>query len=299
MVVPLTAEKLVEQVRQRAVDEGTLLWTNQKILDAADLAFQHIWDTVRLSGSDHELDRMDIAPTAFTRVEELWYEYPLPEWVGAIRLVEGVISSGTVRPIAAVPANLEQKDHSRTPFMSQQPVWIRSQLGRPGKFSIMGEVGSFTNVRLWFIRRFPPQHYGAASSGTANTIVFTNPPANGTLTRRDNLYVGMDIAFTSGPNIDQIVRVTSFNAATLTAAFTPQLGAAVANGHSYSTIIPLEPEHGEYFIEEVTRRMLARLSNVDHLRATEPQYAELRDRFVASLRQRDNAAPKRIWSRRR
>lgn len=298
MVLQLSAQKLVEQVRQRAVDEGSLIWTNQKILDAADLAFGHVFTTIKLAGSDHELDKLTLLPSDFTRVEDLWYEYTLPEWVGSIRLVEGV-TGNSAKPILATPSNLEQMNAARTPFLSEQPRWIRSGLGRPGSFSILGEVGSLTNIRVWFIRSYPPLHYGTAASGSTTTIGFASVP-EGTVIGRDGLYVGMDVLFTNGTLTDQIRRITGYVGATKVATFSPALATpVVGSSTTYSLLVPLETQHSEYFVEEVTRRMLSRLANLDHLRATEPQYAELRERFLADLRARDIAAPKRMWSKRR
>lgn len=293
----LTAQKLVEQVRQRASDEGSLIWTPEKILDAADQAFQHVWDTVRFAGRDHELDRLDIAPSAMTRVEDQWYEYSLPEWVGAIRLVEGVTGSSDTRPIEAIPAGLEHKDVSRVAFLSKQPRWIRSRYGRPGSISFMGDV-TFSSIRVWYIRRYPPLHYGTAQSGTTTTIQFAASPT-GTVIQRDSLYVGMDVLMTNGTNTDQFRRVTAYTGATRTATLDSALPVAVTASTTYSLVVPLEQEHGDYFIEDVTRRLLARLANTEHLAATEPQYREAQERFKASLETRDQAQPRRIFSRRR
>lgn len=298
MVTALTAEQLVDQVRQRASDEGQLIWTAAKVLDAADLAFQHIWDTIRFAGRDHELDRLDLVPSTLTRVEDQWYEISLPEWVGAIRRIEGVTGTSDPRPIDAIPSNLEEKDFARTAFLSKQPRWIRSRFGRPGSISFMGEIGSFTTLRVWFIRRYPPLHYGTAQSGTLSTIQFAASPT-GRVVQRDSLYVGMDVMFTNGTNQDQIRRVTAYTGSTRTATLDSALPAAVNSSSNYSIVVPMEQEHSEYFIEEVTRRLLARLANVEHLAATEPQYQELKERFKASLETRDQAQPRRIFSRRR
>jgi len=298
MVSPLTAEKLVDQVRQRVSDEGRLIFTEAKILDAADYAFQHIAETVRFAGRDHELDRLDIAPSAMTKVEQQWYEYSLPEWVGAIRRIEGTVSYGDTTPIEMLPSILETKDVGRVPFVAQQPRWIRSRFGRPGNFSIFGEAGNFTLIRVWFIRRYPPLHYGTAQGGSTTTIQFASSPT-GTVVMRDSLYVGMDVMLTGGTNQDTMRRITAYTGSTRTATLDSAAPATITASQTYSLVVPLEQEHGEYFIEEVTRRLLARLANTEHLAATEPQYRELQERFKAGLETRDQSRPRTIWNRRR
>lgn len=298
MVQPLTAEKLVEQVEQRIQDEGQLIFGPQKILDAADLAFQHIWDSVRFGDSTADLDRMDVAPASWTRVEDLWYEYELPEYVGSIRRVEGPVGgAGDVRPIEAIPVGVDTKDYSRLPFRSNTPGWFRSRFGHPGKIAFMGDVFSFSSVRIWFQRRYPPLHYGVAGNGTGSTtlLTFDTTPTAGTLIKRADLYVGMDVQFTGATNTDVIRRITAWTGTVATLASPTPVN--ITSTQAYSLIVPLEVEHGEYFIETVVRRLLARLGNTEHMAATEPQYSELRERFRASAHTRDGGKPLRIQRR--
>lgn len=294
----LTAQKLVSQVQQRVSDTAGGIWTPTQILEAADFAMNHVRDTVLHSGQDHELDRLEIAPTSLTRVEDLWYEAVLPEWVANIRWIEGVTGLSDARPIDFLPSMLEQKDISRVAFLSTQPRWFRSRQGRPGSIGFMGEVNSFTSLRIWFLRRYPGLHYGTAANGSTSTVVFSSSPV-GVVTKRDDLYIGMDVYFTSGNNTDQVRRITDYVASTNTATFDPVVGTAVGGTSTYSLVVPLEAEHGEYFVMETTRRLLSRLANTEHLAAIMPEYNELKERFISSLGQRDQARPKKLWSKRR
>lgn len=296
MTTQLTAQALVDQVRQRTADAGTLIWTDRNILDAADHAFEHIWDTMRLGDHSQEMDRLDIAVASWTRIEDLWFEYELPEYVMSIRRLESVNGVGDATPIEMRATNVDNKDSYRLPLRSTIPGWFRSRRGRAGSISFMGDVTSFSGTRLWFIRRYPPLHYGTAASGTTTSMVFSGSPT-GRVVRRSDLYVGMDVEFTSGTNIDQIRRITAYNGTTNEATLSSALPVAVTNASTYSLVVPLEIEHGEYFIEETTRRLLARLANTEQLAATEPQYRELQERFKSSLASRDMGVPKKIQRR--
>lgn len=298
MPVPLTAQKLVEQVRIRVADKDSQIWTDTEILDAADVAMGHVTDTVRLQGQDHELDRLSIAAASWTKIEDHWYEYDLPEWVGSVRRLEGVTGTSDVRPLEIAETQLEKRDIARAPFATAQPRYHLGKLGRPGTLSFIGDIGSFTSIRVWFIRRFPSLHWGTAGTPASPTteLRFAAAPTSGVVIKRASLYIGLDVQFTSGALIDVIRRITAWDGtdATLSSALP-----AASTGLNYSLIVPLECEHGGYFIEEVAREMLARLANTEAMAGREAIYKEREERFVAGIGQRDNDRPKRLWSRRR
>lgn len=294
---PLTAERLVSEVRVRISDTGARIFTSNQILEAADLCFGPVWDTVRLAGEDHELDRMDIEVSDLTTVEDSWGEYTLPEWVGTIRRIEGL--NGTSRPTEFDASNLDKKDVPRAAFYTWKPRWFRSGQGRSGKISIMGGVSSYTGIRIWYVRRYPILHYGTAQNGgTTSTMVFTTSPT-GAVVRRNDLYIGLDVYFTGATNTDQIRRITDYVASTNTATLDSAVGVAIGSSQTYSLVFPLEQEHSEYFIEVVTRALLRRLANSEHLFATERHFTSLEERFKASLGARDQGRPKRLWHTRR
>lgn len=294
MTTQLTAQALVTQVRQRTSDPGGLVWTDRTILDAADHAFEHIWDTMRLGDHEQEMDRLDVVAASWTRIEDLWYEYELPEYVMSIRRVEGLVSDLGSRPMLIAPVDVDSKDAARLPFRSGSPGWFRSRKGRAGTIAFMGDLGTFTGARIWYIRRYPPLHFGTASSGTTTTMVF-DAAATGRVVRRADLYVGLDVEFTNGTNTDQIRRITAYDGTTAT--LSAALPAAVTLASTYSLVVPLQIEHGEYFLEETTRRLLVRLANTEQLAAGEGQYRELQERFKASLNTRDVANVRKITRR--
>jgi len=292
----LNAQSLIDQVRQRTSDPGGLIWTDRSILDAADLAFESIWDTVRMGDRTAETDRLDVATTSWTRVEDFWYEYELPEYVMSILRVECLNGAGDVSPIEMMPVDVNTKDYARLPFRAAKPGWFRSRRGRAGTIAFMGDLTSFTGARIWYVRRYPPLHFGTAESGSTTTMVFDATPT-GRVVRRADIYVGLDVEFTSGTNnTDQIRRITAYDGTTATLA--SALPTAVSSSQTYALVVPLQIEHGEYFIETTTRRLLARLANTEQLAATEGQFRALEERFRASLTSRDPGNPKRIQRRR-
>lgn len=301
----LTAQSLVDRVRQRVADEGSLIWNNTKILEACDDAMQTVTEYVRLAGSDHELDREDFLATQFTTVEAGWYELALPEWVGAIRRVEGVNSGGSEFPQLIRQAGLHDKELGRgimDPLRGTlAPRWVRSRFGRPGSFSIFGEPSSWGKIRVFFIRRYPPLHWGTTpASGSTTSLVFAATATAGRIIQRDSLYVGMDVEITqpASPNLDQYRRITAFIGSTKTASFdaaTPWPASTASQ--LYSLVVPLDSEHTELLIEECARRLYERSGNTQHLATLAPRLAELKERVSSSARKRDLDSPKRIWTR--
>ncbi len=294
----LTAQRMVERVRKRVADIDSLIWTDQDVLDAAEDALNMVVEYVRLAGSDHELDRLNIASTAFTGVENLWNEYELPEWVGPIRRVEGV--SGD-RADEIPQMKLEQKELGRSsnvgPFGGGRPVWVRSRFGRPGSFSIFGDPATWGTVRVFFIRRYPQLHWGTAEAGgTATALLFDASPV-GRVTKRDSLYVGLDVEITqTGANLDQYRRITAFTGSTAAATVATAFPATTAS-LTYSLVVPLEVEHVPLLIEETVRILYERAGNYAQMAAQAPRLQEIKDRVMASAQKRDFATPKRIFTR--
>lgn len=302
MASPLNSLTLVSRVRTRVGDRGPTqqqLWTDTMILEAADDCLQTIWDEVRHAGQDHELDRIEVPVASFTRIEEGWYEYELPEWVGAIRKVEGV-TGGTPQVFEVLDTELDNKDIPRMGWVAGRPRWARSKLGRSGTLGIFGGITVFPTVRLWFIRKWPPLHFGTAAAGALGTITFPASATAGRVVARDSLYVGVDIEITAGVPVpvDEMRRVTAYAGSTRVATVSPSWSIAPTNQTQYALVVPLESEHGSYMIETVARALLERRGDEKQLAATLPRYIEIKERFHASLRRRDQI-PKRIWSRRR
>lgn len=308
MAALLTARKLTDRVRKRVSDAGSLVWDDSVILETADDALQSIFDTVRMSGALHDLDRKDIAVSAFTTVETQWSEYALPEYIGSIRKVEGLPStsagsSSLWQTFEIWDAPFDNHDAPRSPLYGSIPLWTRSRWGRPGSFSIWGDISRFASIRVWFTRKWPPLHFGTAAGGSTTTLVFSSSP-QGVVVARDDLYVGMQIEVSADSGgtpvpVDSLRRITGYVGSTKTATLEsawPSSGASTSTTQ-YSMVVPLEAEHTEYLMEQVTLRLLQRAGNELHIGLMTPRMMQLEERFVASLSQRD-AKPLRIWNRR-
>lgn len=286
MATYLTARKLVSKVRQRIGDEaqgssGLTKWSDAEILDAADDIYQEVGETVRMAHNDHELDRVELSLTDdFTNVEPYWYEYSLPEYVRNIRWVEGVDQAGN--GIAIQPVVFSELE-SRQLFQAGRSMaaWTMTRWGRPGNFSIYGNLfGQVTTVRIWFIRRYPPLHFGTADgASTSGTLVFQSSPT-GEVVLRDDLYTGMDAV---NEDTGSLARITNYVGATRSATLSVSED---WSGDSYSLVLPLEPEIGEYFIQKIAMHFFMRSGNDQMMAVTATLLGSLESRAKATLARR-------------
>lgn len=285
----LTAQEAESRCRQRVSDVTADIWTSTQMMTALDDSLHSIWTMVRVRGRDHQLERLDVPIASFTLESARRYFYSPAETIGSIRKVEGMFSTND--RVAEIPqSELEYRESSR----QAGPTWFRSQTGG---LTILGELSRFASVRIWFVRRWPPMHYGVTSAlGTTSTLAFATSPI-GRIVKRD-MYEGTLIEIGSGANMDQIVRITSFDPSTLVATFTPTLGAVVAASTTYSMVVPVNPEHGEYVVEEMAARFLERAGNINYTMAKAERLMRLRSSFLDDLMHRDQDAPPSVYNNR-
>lgn len=305
MPSPLSARSLVTRVSRRVNDLAELTWTAAVILEAADDALRFLWDTVKASGNDTELDRIDTSVADMTLIENGWYEYALPEYVGSIRKIEGVSNPGSI-PYEFPTGPLEMKEIGRSTFGSGMPVWIPSRWGRPGSISFYGAVQKFPTIRIWYIRHWPPMHYGTAQAqlGTpsASRLVFASAPV-GRVINRLGLYAGMDVeisADSTAGNVDQVRRITgdlTDSGQTKMTFATPWSGVP-GSSTQYSLVVPMNPEHAELLVESIARRLFERSGNELGMAMQAERLGMLEQRFRAGLRRPHVGNFPRIWNTR-
>lgn len=295
MATFLKAQVAEDRCRERVADASANynVWTPDQMMHGLDDALNSIWTEVRLNGRDRLLERLDVLPASFTLEGSNIRTYELPAWAGPVRKVEGLGVTGST-PREIEQAELDFKDWSQSSWTGPAMVWFRSQTGT---ISILGDITRFSTIRFWFHRRWPPMHYGATSGlGTTTTMLFSTSPI-GDVVRRD-VYQSTLVEFTAGSLAGTIVRITAFNPATLTATFTPALSGAVPAAQAYSLIVPVDPEHGNYVVEEMAAQFLERSGNANYIAAKNTRLIRLRENFISDLIHQDQAAPPTVYSHR-
>lgn len=293
----VNARELMTQVRERTLDVNARVWPDAELLGAADSMLRSIYGRYRQSGAAHGIDRVDVLLTAFTQVATNIYEYQLPEYVGDVQGLEGIVSS-TTRPVQIPLAPFEEKDLALGTFtLSRGACWIFSKSQNPGSIQIIGSMSGMPTVRIWFIRNWGPLHYAVASAGSTTAITVGTASAN--YKKRDGLYVGMQFEVTSdsgqATNVSALRHITSFASGVLGFLALP---AAASSTTNYAMVIPLPAEHHEYLVQLVTVQLLQRGGDEDALRRHVGWLQKLEADFDRGIKMRTSSEPIRLFSSR-
>jgi hypothetical protein len=301
-MLALNCVKAITRVRRRVQDANSIAFQDVEVLEAIDDALQPIYTTLRLAGRGDEMDRLAVPRSSMTEITSEVLEFRLPETVGEIRLIEGETSS-TTKPVPLLHAqHLMEKESGRGFGSLNQPVWFFSRFGRPGEIQIRGRSIEFTNFNIWHARHWPPLHYGTATAGGANTLTFPAAPT-GDLSLRDDVYIGMDVEITADPaspaNVGALGRITDYVGATRVATFEANWPAVTSNQTTYALVVPLEPEHTDYMVEEAAFELFSQLGETEALQQMAMRLGHLRERFTVSVQHRQTQDGLRLWSGRR
>lgn len=295
MATPLTARSLVAQVRTRVADPSALTWDDAEILEVADDVLQELWTEIRTQASEYSLDSIVVTPVL---VNGRHYEATLPEWVGTIRRVETTNTRGVTCEIPH--SQIQGRDY----LTQRGDMWHRAYGLLGGKIAVY--LSSVADLRVFYIRRWAPLHFGTAqvqSVGPVNTKLRLASAPTGKLVRRAGLLIGMHIEIsadvTTPANRDQIRLITSEDTSTYAGEVVPVTDAwlGIPNANTqYSLVLPLEPEFASFAVMSTVWKLFERDGNVNHLQAMQPSYDRMRRSFEEGLRDRDTARPRRIWS---
>lgn len=253
------------------------------------------------------MDRVDIALTDFELIENDYREADVPIYVGDIVHVE--LIGGSNRPLPLMDADVYTKDNPRIRSGSP-PLWWRGRWSNGGKIAVSGNL-SGSSVRLWFIRRPPPLHFGrTTSTSDAELILDTSGETvlatqRGRVSRVPGDYVGQlvyvdgDSAVAGGgANVGQLRRVTAFDASTVTCTFESVLPAALTATTDYSFVIPLEYPAFDYMVKKVVHELAIRLGNAQYTAITERAEMLAEERFDRAIGNRDRGHIHRVWNTR-
>lgn len=300
MAVPESARGIVTRVRNVIQDRDYGAWSDAEILQQVDASLESVASLRRRAGQDHEIDRIDIGRAEFADRGNNWLEFQLPEYVLDVRRVEGLRGGREVAFVAA-EGMLEDAPARFSGYSRGIPRWVWTQHGRPGHFSVFGAgAASYDTIRVWFIRRHPPLHFGIAAAGSTNQgLVFDQTTPIGVVVRRAGLYAGMDIEFTAGTLAGQLVRVESYDGTTAVWFGAPTGGVPIpAVGDEYSLMVPIEAEHTEFLVHKAAYYLAVRAGNTDYLAALTSTLRYLEGEFIAAMNVRSTNSPKRMWSSR-
>lgn len=283
-----SAKTAVDRIR-KVVAAGTGQWSDTELLATLDEVLSHIWTQTNLAGRDHNLDSMDLTVADLTAVTGIAsaYEWDPPAYVGPIRALEWLVqqSPENAQPIPSGPLRMARSYLSAYP---QELAWHRA----PGDQIRIHGLTTNPVVRVWFLRRWPPMHFGQTTvpgTTTQMTLAATAGPA----LARAGWYGSSRIVWITGSNVDALVRVTG-NTTPLVLDFSPALGVAVAASEQYSMVLPCDPEHADYAIQETALRLMGtRDGNTPQAGELRAVVAKLEQAFIADLAERDMARQRR------
>lgn len=180
------ANAVVRRVRSQIQDRGAQVWDDGEVLEAIDSCFAEIEDTRRQAGQDHGLDLIDFTTAGFGARGPTWRDLELPEYILEVRRVDGLQSPGA-QPDRFPEGSIDQLDGALG-----CPHWAYTE-GQQ-RISIFGsDLSGYQYVRVWFIRRSPPLHWGVAgTTGGIGVVRLDQDEATrkGELIRRPGAYVG-------------------------------------------------------------------------------------------------------------
>jgi hypothetical protein len=285
--------ELLDGVRLRSHDVSDRVWPVPEKLKAADDMLRQIYRRIRQTGEHHGLDRIDIAPSAFTALETDVLEYDLPEYIGNVELVQAIQGPG-VPPIPIKQATFEDMDSSRGVFSSDTRRWLFSRYGNAGSIQLRGRVGALTNIRIWYTHSWGPLHYGTAASGTTTSI--TAGTTFGNFKNRPELYTGYQLEVTADvtqpTNVGSIRRIITFTGGVYT--LQTALPATANSTTQYAMLIPLPPDTHTYFVEKVVDELLSRDGNQEERALRADRMQELEMDFAKSIADRAAGEPPRM-----
>ena len=284
-----SARTAVERIR-KVVAAGTGQWTDTELLATLDEVLSSVWTQTNMAGRDHTLDSMEITVPDLVAVASVSgaYEWDPPAYVGPVRALEWLRAQS---PESAVPIPTGALLMARG-YLSNYPQQLAWHRSGADVVRISGLTAT-PRVRVWFLRRWPAMHFGTTGA-IGTTTQMTLAPTAGVAPARPGWYVASRIVWNSGTNLDALVRVTSNTASPLVLNFTPILANAVAAGEQYSLLLPCDPEHADYVIQETALRLLStRDGNSQQAREQRILVAKLEQAFVADLAERDMARQRR------
>lgn len=172
----MNCQRMVTRVGEKVENRSGGTWTATKVLEAIDEAVQSLIITQQEAYKDYELDYTDLNVAIETTAGRMvntgqnLLEWRVPEFMHKIRRIEDTTSSDT--PVTIPAVDLQRKELMRDiRFKAGGHHWLYTR--RSTVFSQVGFVGMLegvSTIRVWYIRRVAPLHYGTAQLAPATTV---------------------------------------------------------------------------------------------------------------------------------
>lgn len=301
-MIVTNCQRLATLVRQETQDIDKAAWSDDEIMEAIDVSSSELVMDMIAAGKDWHLEELEIlsSDAGWNERDRNFWEITLPRRdIQQIRLIEGVLSG---RPGSVQVDRVELHLRRETTLEGGTAVgnqWTYLAGGARGnKIGFIGRLQSLTKLRVWYMRRFPPLHFGTLDGGTANTITFPADPTGGRAVQRDDVYNGMEVEFTNGALIDQVAVISDYVGATRIATL-EENPIAVPSATTTYALIPIIPaEQTELVALRCAHHLWRRMGQDFAISFSARSLASLERDFKRWLNQRDQQSPKRVWSNR-
>lgn len=174
MAVAISAQRMVDVIARKIEDVGHTRWTRAIKLEAIDGAVQQLLLDQARQRQDHDLDFVDLNVSeqlnnagTMTDSGQTIREWRLPDYIYEIRLIEDTTDENAPRVIPKYP--LSQKEQYRNAVAAT--FWIFTKGGdQRTRIGFIGELTGIDSLRVWFIRRVAPLHYGVLPNRTVGGV---------------------------------------------------------------------------------------------------------------------------------
>lgn len=167
MTAAMNCQRMVTRVNEKIENRSGATWSATKVLEAIDEAVQSLVIMQQESYQDYELDYVDLTIATETTAGRMvqgnqnLLEWRLPEYIHKVRRIEDTTTTAIPNeiPYVDLPKKEQMRDYL---FKAAQFHWTYIQ--RSTLLSKIGFIGSLfgvTSIRVWFIRRVAPLHFGS------------------------------------------------------------------------------------------------------------------------------------------
>jgi hypothetical protein len=275
--------ELIAGVRSNLDEDTAAYWANSEIVRWLNKGKDFLWTRIVQADEDYALVYSDDSIISDTS------SYDLPKNLKKLRRVEQIFPSDTSRtPVPWYPISLNEKgEYATTPLLASSVGGTNNNryFHKAGQIQAVPTPGASQagtgNLRIWYVPRLGDLHDGTASAGATRTITLPSSASNGTVSRRDDEYIGLLIEITGGTGVGQVKRITDYNGTTRVATVDSDWNTVPDSTSTYSMLPPIPEEYHECMVIYATIRAYKK----DEADATqfETEFTRLTNQLVESI----------------